>query len=70
MFVIHVCMSTVYRHRQVKKVAPQTELTGLVPNTQPQYLNIVPEDVARLSCQNEGRGELGPTGTYVGGLST
>ena len=33
-------------------------------------LNVAPEGVAWLSRQNEGRGELGLTGRYVGGLST
>ena len=52
----------------VQKAAPQRELTSLVLNTQRQFLNIVPEEVACFSRQNEGRGELGPTGRHVGGL--
>ena len=52
----------------VQKAASQRELTSLVLNAQRQFLDIVPEDVAWLSRQNEGRGELGLTGRYVGGL--
>ena len=52
----------------VQKAASQRELTSLVLNAQRQFLNVVPEDVAWVSRQNEGRGELGPTGRYVGGL--
>ena len=52
----------------VQEAVPQKELTSLVLNAQRQFLNIVSEDVAWLSRQNESRGELGPTGRYVGGL--
>ena len=35
-------------------VLAQRELTGLGLNARRQFLNIVPEDVAWLSCQNKG----------------